>query len=81
MLKEDYGDLRNDLVETYYLLNSLGFSQLPASRFVFDLHVKLYNWAISKLTETLAIEQIPLKHVQYLAHLAKHVEIHVAALP
>jgi hypothetical protein len=33
-LKEDYADLRNDLVETYYLLNSLGFSQLPASRIV-----------------------------------------------
>ena len=31
------------------------------------------------LTLTLAIEQIPLKHVKYLAHLAKHVDI--AGLP
>ena len=43
-----------------------------------DLFVKLYNQAITTLTLTLAIEQIPLKHVQYLAHLAKHVDIHVA---
>ena len=75
-LKEDYADLRNDLVETYFLLNSLVCFQLPAS----DLYLKLYNYAITELTLTLAIEQIPLKHVQYLTHLAKHVDIHVAAL-
>ena len=46
-----------------------------------DLYVQLYNYAITKLTLTLAFEQIPLKHVQYLAHLAKHVDIHVAGLP
>ena len=44
------------------------------------LYVKLDDWAIKKLTLTLAFEQIPLKHEQYLAHLAKHIDIYVAAL-
>ena len=41
-LKEDYADLRNDLVETYYLLNSLGFPNFR-HRELSDLHAKLYN--------------------------------------
>ena len=36
---------------------------------------------ITQLTLTQAIEQIPQKHVQYLAHLAKHVDIQEAGIP
>ena len=72
--------LRNDLVETYFYSILWVFPNFR-QRELSDLHVKLYNLAITKLTLTLTIEQILLKHVQYLAHLAKHVNIHLAGLP
>ena len=79
-LKKDYPDLRNDLVETYFYSILWVFPNF-LQRELSDLHVKLYNNAITKITLTLAIEQIPRKHVQYLAHLAEQVDIHLAGLP
>ena len=70
-------------METYFLLSSLVCFLLPAIIIgeSSDLYVKLYNLVITKRTLALAIEQIAQKHVQYLAHLAKHVDIHAAGLP
>ena len=79
-LKENYSDLLNDLVETYSYSILWVFSNFR-QRELSDLHAKLYNLAITKITLTIAIEQVPRKYVQYLAHLAKHIDIHLAGLP